>query len=121
MQLRILLATKAAGVEWNNVSGILRRTPYPDHTCTAHGPPLSCGTDRMPAASSIGSGCGEATTTILIKKMKQEILLVLMGYGHTDRHTQTFDVLVYCIDQKNTGSLRELSLRSSSSPHVSPD
>jgi hypothetical protein len=35
--------------------------------------------------------------------------------------THTFDVLVLCIDQKNTGSLRELSLRSSSSPHVSPD
>ena len=34
----------------------------------------------MPAASSIGSDCGEATTTILIKKMKQEILLVLMTF-----------------------------------------
>ena len=38
-------------------------------------------------------------------------------------HKHTFDVLaiVFMIGQKSTGSLRELSLRSGSSPHVIPD
>ena len=53
----------------------------------------------------------------LIQKEKQEITLQLMSY----RSRPTFDVLESFFDQKNTGSLRELNLRSSSSPHVSPD
>ena len=38
--------------------------------------------------------------------------------GYHDRHLTYLWVI---FDQTNTGSLRELSLRSSSSPHVSPD